>query len=1347
MVINENNSYINSFTKGMNSDQAYDQLQNTQYTYAKNIRITKNQLIGDTTEDYSSVHEGIVTPVYNGFTIGTSDDDNIVIDISGPILGTATLDNIGIVVVKYENRLCLYKFKIEDDVVKQFQFWLGTSEDEKFGDLKQVSVVLYKELNNVIKAYIATGEYPIFTIRIDDSVQPYGQDIDVDDLINNRKMPTNPVYIQNIISGRLKTSQVQYTYRYYNKYSITSRLAPLTNKFQIIDSNRNKEIGNAEDTETTIGLSLKIQEDNQFERFDRMQIYRLQYTKPKQDCIVSLIYDGEKTNQFNDVGSFDLQTITIEEFQSLYGAIITPKVIEQHQQYLFAANVSDETIIRGITIDKPQLNIAKTDVVLDSGGNDIPKEENTVFDDNGVILFSNDATNYTYKINDYFEDRNVNHNVVKNNYNNIFTSSLVRSLRRDETYKYGIVYYDNKGRRSDVIDLGNIETPTIHSDAHFYTDENTGQIDAHPIGIYFELPQPKIDGSLVDDIIGCQIVRRSSSVVYQKNLLQVALSRPIRQYLYTSTINGENSVNTSGRTASPYYPTGFLISNHTQFDPYYENVNADYDYVEGRVLYPNGNDYFMATSKDNKGLFQIFSSEIDFRRDDALSNIQTHSAYLAPVMYITGLNTSGMDTLSVVEDEPEYNYGTSEYPYWFTNRLSEKKFFKTDEKIQNTNIYKYYKNPNISHYYNSKYAIRNAKDVLIAKYYEGFSNIQYNGANVSGGIKQYKSFTSSVDGYEFDNWVSSGQYDLRIGTDGQINVGDTTQVFESDDLVNNDSGLIFTGGYKSIFSQRPIGPGGSCLLLSIDTTKGYNLDGTEDEFEDMRADSGRQYVYSTYICNIQHDVTFQNAEPEDYVQYFGFGNFFKLEKIDEQYCVVHKNGNKDTRIVVFDGDVYINLHELTTQYKAYDFNSRDSLQSAQRTFFVPMESKVNTCFDYGMNLINTANKNMVYDGGHIEGVYTQNRPVHQYNTIYSDNDTSNDLFVKIYTDASETNTFAQRTYYSEPKENGEFIDNFTIFKPASFIDVDSKYGEITNLLTDKNALYYWQDTAFGKFSVNERSLINDQNGNTIMLGQAGILSRYDYISTKYGMRPYDYCAIAAEGKVYWVDINNRAIVAGNSQEAINLGEVLNVQNIINNNIDMGRIPKVDYDLQNNELICKCLKDEQQIIFNIKYNIATSIYTRRYEDIVYIKNHIYGIVDDTFVKFNYINTDNTDNIENLDNLFLSPIQLSFVVNPSVSTTKVFDSQQIVPVKRSQYIGEHVPFVTTTEFETDINNTNTNSIEPHTDREGNIIYNIPRYGENMWGNRMRGKWLRTSFEQTPHEFFTISHVITKIRQSYS
>jgi len=30
---------------------------------------------------------------------------------------------------------------------------------------------------------------------------------------------------------------------------------------------------------------------------------------------------------------------------------------------------------------------------------------------------------------------------------------------------------------------------------------------------------------------------------------------------------------------------------------------------------------------------------------------------------------------------------------------------------------------------------------------------------------------------------------------------------------------------------------------------------------------------------------------------------------------------------VFDGDVYVTPHEITTQYKTYDFNSKDTLSS------------------------------------------------------------------------------------------------------------------------------------------------------------------------------------------------------------------------------------------------------------------------------------------------------------------------------------------------------------------------------------------------------------------------------------
>jgi len=59
-----------------------------------------------------------------------------------------------------------------------------------------------------------------------------------------------------------------------------------------------------------------------------------------------------------------------------------------------------------------------------------------------------------------------------------------------------------------------------------------------------------------------------------------------------------------------------------------------------------------------------------------------------------------------------------------------------------------------------------------------------------------------------------------------------------------------------------------------------------------------------------------------------------------------------------------------------------------------------------------------------------------------------------------------------------------------------------------------------------------------------------------------------------------------------------------------------------------------------------------------------------------------------------------------------------------------------------------MEPFTDREGNIIYNVPRYKNMPYGNRIRGKWMKVGIKNNnPSEYFTISHMITKFRQSFS
>lgn len=1483
MVINDNNSHINSFTKGMNSDGAFDQIANTQYIFGQNIRITKNQFLGGS-NDYSSVHEGIVTPVPVGTDITKKQNVNIV----GNIISVQSIERLGVIVTAEGKNMHVYKIEVDErtnECTKFKQIWHANNLWK--GEVpEKISTVLYKELENVIKLYIADGEHPIISLRVDDDsegkYESNGVAAGVDDLINNRIIPKQRVKIIDVISGRLTTSQVQYTYRCYNKYGNSTQLAPLTNKIQVIDPSRSKESGNAENTETSIGLSISI-DISEFSDYDRLQVYRLSYIIPGQDAEVDLIYDGNIkkddgtiNNPFvlNDVGIDPLQKLSMEEFAAMSGLILVPQVIEQNQEYMFCANVKDDTIIKGtITPSSTKPTIVQASVVLsDKISGDIPDHGNHSYY-NGEYNNIKDVESgqVVSTVSDYFSQRGVSPELVKANYNNIFTSSLLRSLRRGETYKYAIVFYDKYGRRTDVKNIHSVDIKEYGAAGYTPFDIENGSLIAKPLGVRITIPQFTPSEGSKSDIIGCQIVRRSSSEIYQRNLLQVALARPISQGLLDLKVEDLNDITSEDQVKnSPYYPSGFLSVSALYIVPhYYTPELMQLRYAEPTSVMMSLPQYkILSAHTKNHKLYQIFSSEIDFRRNDVLSRINTSDSVIQEVCYMhsvfsrytngtkhetyngtfpiensldvmeastvsgsaqptsyshISMATAGPDekrwyyidrsyidtTKSVIfsfensdvsrgtllyidtamqggttEDHiiygPDITIGQDLYGNWhainfintainnnyplyisvvnqdagtltisvqnrsdvsnedegfITIRRDRIKKLSSDEKHSLHYIFNFFINAGKSGFGSNN--VNQIKDVKIPNWDSGFTEVQtqsgaQNKLYVSTAVKKYKSFSTNIDSYTYNNWVSFGKYDLRPGKDDDsVNMDGYENYNEGQELIGAQSQMNFWKEHTEEDARNGyIAAGPSCFLLT-----------TQNETGMFPLNQPRFY---TSICNIQHSPKLTDVQSDDFTQYFGFGNYFNLTydpQKDKFLC------NNKEELIVFDGDVYITPHEFTTMYKAYDFNSVDTLQSTQIVNYVPLESKVNTYFDYGMNMMNTQSENLIYEPGHIDGVTTQDRPAHQYNMIYSDNDASNDVFTLISTDQNETNQFKQRAYYSDLKTNGEFIDNFLIFKAASFIDVNAQYGQITNMLTDKNALYYWQDYACGKFSVNERSLINDQNSNTIMLGQAGILSRYDYISTRYGMRLHDFCARSTEGGVFWVDINNKAIAALAENKAVNYGEQLGVQNIVNNRITQD-VPYVDYDVQNDEVLCKCF-GEDQIIFNIKYNLATSLYTRRYDDILYIKNHIYGLTaPDGIRKYNYLDYNNNNHT------FLHPLQLSFVVNPMASVTKVFDSQQLVPIKRDAFVepvdNTYILDPTTMSFETDIvRKTYGDTMEPYTDREGNIIYNVPRYtvGEG-YGNRIRGKWMRVNINNdNPTEYFTISHIITKFRQSYS
>ena len=1369
MVINQNNSHINSFTKGMNSDSAYDQIDNSQYVYGQNVRITKNQLLGGA-GDYSTVHEGIITPVPSGMDIDMSQFTDYSNNGEQEILAVDSVDDLGTIITTNGTNLIVYRIVIKDDVVESFiqaykfsGFW---AEREKHHPL---STVLYKELENVIKLYIASDKYPIVVLRVDDQgLEKITQgDQNLDAFINNRIVPNHRVYINDVISGRIPASQVQYTYRFYNKYGNTTQLAQLTNKIQVIDSSRDKETGNAEGTETSKGFQLHITIDQQAKLFDRMQVFRLTFVKPGENAEVSLIYDDkikeeDGTFVLNDVGIEPLQTLTIEEFAAMSGLILTPHAIENNQNYMFCANVKDETIIRDVNIDTDDQTIGfvTTDVLLSNVcDGHIPEIPTDHFDNTNVIR-DYETNDQVLSVSNYFESMDINNTLPYNTYNDIFTSSLLRSLRRGEEYKYAIVYYDKYGRRSDVISLGSKtvdEINTAISNSVPFKIENN-KLFAQPIGVKINIPTPKdSNGDPIPDIIGCQIVRRSSSEIYQKTLLQVALARPVQQGLVV--VNGDFS---ETEKKSPFYPTGFLSTIETTITPpYYAQITQSgrpgyLDVVErtfdGSITEEQYHK-FQATTK-NKNLFQIFSSEIDYRRNNVIEKLNVSNTTIDELLYV-GSNyarygdikdrNSGFNHLVGLNNWNKNLrfFGIFDETTW--NNVTENRYGEVawTSSAHNTdgvtihkdhsymldgddkqNIYWVFDYFNINSPTSQQQTIKSIKDVKIPGWNDGFTDIQRDSNNsIFSGIKKYRSYTTTIDQYTYNNWIAACKYDFAVGREGVPNQSSNDYYTACEffsfpwELRNWLNEYDVADQEQDRSRQGYIGPGPSCFLMV-----------TDDNFGTYNFPQNAQKGFYTSICNIQHSPKTDAVQSEEQAVYYGFGNYFDLQ-------------NGKTQAVLFDGDVYITPHEFTTLYKTYNFESPDTLQSTQITNYIPLESKVNTYFDYGKNLLNTHNSTLIYEPGDIDGIITQERPVHQYNMIYSDNDVSNDVFTLISTDKNETNEFRQRAYFSEPKTNGEFIDNFLIFKTASFIDVDSKYGQITNLLTDKNTLFYWQEHGFGRFSVNERSLINDQNGNTIMLGQADILSRFDYISTYFGMRKYDFCAVSTEQGVYWADINNKAVVAADSSKALNYSEQLNVQNIINGSISED-YPKVHYDLQNNELVCKMLNDEQQLVFNTKFGIATSIYDRDYDDILDIKNHMYGIKQNplSLKKFNYL-------AYTQDAEYLSPMYISFIINPSASVTKVFDSQQIIPIKRASYLPEAFDNIKTT-FETDLYTaTRLNNKDIYTDREGNIIYNIPRFGNEQYGNRLRGKWMKVDMTGAPSEYSTISHVITKFRQSFS
>lgn len=500
----------------------------------------------------------------------------------------------------------------------------------------------------------------------------------------------------------------------------------------------------------------------------------------------------------------------------------------------------------------------------------------------------------------------------------------------------------------------------------------------------------------------------------------------------------------------------------------------------------------------------------------------------------------------------------------------------------------------------------------------------------------------------------------------------------------------------------------------------------------------RNSIGGTFLCNIQHTITPYNGygyQDRLLNNYYSYGDVFDSTK----------------QGVVFDGDCFIMPMEYVSQHK-YFYSKIKYPVTTCFMYAIPVETSINLAYTYGEEWSRNLNVDDIsclqIEPSDVNGYLTQTKPLYNYNTAYSINSYSKQYVPEAEDNSDNLQNTDYRVYYSNPKSNNEPIDQWTTFAPMNYLDVNSKYGQITNMRSFKDAMLFWQERATGLLSINERAQSVDQSGKNIILGTGGVLQRYDYIDQICGMSPEKYCDTISTSTLYWYDDKNKELKQYNNTAFANMNDTYHTDTLLQNTgTDVN--PVMFYDIKYSELVSKVMVNDDSITFNERTNTFTSVYNIPFDDYVQFGNFTYLLKqnDNKLNIYKWNELTDGKSVDTSNNVI--PTYVQYVVNKYPTTTKVFDNQEIVSSElygTDSYDKEYFNTDHSYSWETDLNETYTSDLK-YTDREGNFRYAIPRCGNNAYGNRVRGKYMICTIQDNANHYDTsISYIITKFRQSW-
>ena len=1132
--------FTNTFLEGLDRDSPFTSYSNKRYYSATNMRF-----ISDTT-----AASGTLTnmPAFD-----------VITDILGyDIVGNAIVGDYVILFLReqaYPARGHIYripfsefdtKFIIDSNFAETksldgYSYQRFNSHYFNFGD--KVEVIALYETADIVKLYWLSDGNPLRYLNLleeDTRIILYAADVDNLSIVKNVIFST-PTFSE-LTSGNLYTGAYQYSYNLFNKngtesiYSPASQIIPISSDDYSGEGTHNFK-GSTSGEESGKGIVLNITTTGN--DFEYVRVVRLYYPDQISVPEITIIYEGERSNSITvyDTGQ-TLGSLIVEELNENPNLFIA-KTLEVKDNYLFAGNIENipfpEESLDSYNPRMIRFKSSQTSSTLYSGyalasstsGNiaTLTAQTSNLFNPFNKIAVDSSGGTYDYKYQSDsttlggsglgsskyefitqsmpYDDASTRYAVTGTDYNNYINPTNYNYIgyQRDEVYRFGIRFINNKGQSSFVKWIDDIRMPN-------YGNGNNKNVSFSFTPVSDDINVANISYTITFKSLGNTITTAASGLIggtytkaaFLNEFVTAARTSPsISSFFYVYTDNTNviftslySSINTisiafsstSGNyDGTPIVSADFVVVNNSTA------VTNDFDIVSPTAYTTNQGVTFYSNALGVKFTFDF--SEID---DSSITHYQV----------VRAIRESHNSTVIDNGIGSALTY-TGDYL-----RFSEIGPTSSADSLLRTMVE--YTSPEIL--YNKSYDITG--DVL-----EGTRMMINDGINVNIDTIGINKSSTAFSNLYIKKVVPTMGFSATINS--RRNIYTKLKITPNNDYDTYTTLPSSFGTTKKLrgYAIKGLGPlnyystKGSSLLLKI-------------------ADLNPFYTYLNPL------YTYLYSRRRRYVAPYNDTTTNSLENTQYIECSPI-TPLATTTIEVYGGDTFISPFEYNRLlwYRSPEEELTSDTKSFAQVVIAPIESKLN------LNYINNSTTTSlgttsqdssiqpyyairetkgihdVYVSNEEITFYTQDFDLYIYNSTYSRINNYRTHIAK-----PSINTFIDempnRVYASDKKFAGEVIDSFTKFRPNNYIDVDGTYGYITKLINYNNKLIFFQPRAFGVIGTGEKELVQTNNTSGLIVGTGTLLSRFDYISISSGSDQINGILRTSNG-LYYIDIYNRKI--------------------------------------------------------------------------------------------------------------------------------------------------------------------------------------------------------------------------------